>query len=180
MDLLWNTTWLLRFTLSWYTGKQLPLWTFRKRGLLQNRYHTRPLETQMAANSVLPHRQWFWHWICGHWALQPSSRGPAMVPPSPNQYGRQQDCRLKCPMGFPQQASMHWHEILCQRPTFQPELAYAQKASTFAIHRNTNCIWPENPVHSRQRYISTPVARMHQTRSKNYWVPTVLCRSCWK
>jgi hypothetical protein len=33
-----------------------------------------------------------------------------------NQYGRQQDCRLKCPMGFPQQASMHRHEILCQQP----------------------------------------------------------------
>jgi hypothetical protein len=42
------------------------------------------------------------------------SYGPATVPPSPNQYGRQQDCRLKCPMGFPQQASMHQHEILCQ------------------------------------------------------------------
>jgi hypothetical protein len=25
----------------------------------------------------------------------------------------------------------------------QPELAYAQEASTFAIHRNTDCIWPK-------------------------------------
>ncbi len=29
-----------------------PSWTFRKGGLLQSRYHTRPLETQMAANSI--------------------------------------------------------------------------------------------------------------------------------
>ncbi len=58
-DLLWNTMWLLWFTLSWYTGQRPPLWMFRKRGLLQSRYHTKPLETQMAANPVLPHRQYF-------------------------------------------------------------------------------------------------------------------------
>jgi hypothetical protein len=40
-------------------------------------------------------------------------------------------------MGFPQQASMHRHEIVCQRLTPQPKLAYAQEASTVAIHHNT-------------------------------------------
>jgi hypothetical protein len=47
-------------------------------------------------------------------------------------------------MGFPQQASTCRHEILCQRPTSQPELAYAQEAPTFTVHWNTNCIWPKN------------------------------------
>jgi hypothetical protein len=60
-----------------------------------------------------------------------------MVPPSPNQFGRQQVCRLKCLIGFPQQVSTHRHEILCQQDTSQPDVAYAQEASTFAIHCNT-------------------------------------------
>jgi hypothetical protein len=81
--------------------------------------------------------------MCGSQALQPSPCGPATVPPSPNKYGRQQDCRLKCPIGFPLQARMHRHEVLCQRPTSQPELAYAQEAPTFAIHSNTNRMWPK-------------------------------------
>ncbi len=82
-----------------------------KGGLLQSRYDTRPLETQMVANSILSIRQQFWSEICGNWTLQPSPCSPTTVLPSPNQYGRQQDCRLKSPIGFPQQASMHWHEI---------------------------------------------------------------------
>ena len=178
MALISNTTWLLWSTPSWYTGQQPPLWTFRKGGLLQSHYNTRPLETQMAANTVLPHRRWFWHWICGHRALQPSPLSPAKVPPSPNQYGRQQDCGLECPIGFSKQPSTHWHEILCQKPTSQPKLAYAQEASTIAIHRNTNCIWPENPVYTRLTQIGFPIARTHQASSKNYWVPTALCTNC--
>ncbi len=70
-------------------------------------------------------------------------------------------------MGFPQQASTHQHEISCQWPTSQPELGYAQEASTFAIHRNTDCIWPKKLVHTRWRHIGTSVTRMHQVRSKN-------------
>jgi hypothetical protein len=92
----------------------------------------------------------FWHGICGHQALQPSPCGPAIVPPSPNQYGRQQDCGLKCSMGFFQQASTHRHEILCQQPTSQHEFAYAQEASTLAFHRNTDCILPKKSVHVRE------------------------------
>ncbi len=84
----------------------------------------------MTANSILSYYQQFWCGICWHRALQPSPRDPATAPPSLNQYGRQQDCRLKCPIGFPQQASTHQHEILCQQPTSQPELAYAQEAPT--------------------------------------------------
>ena len=49
-------------------------------------------------------------------------------------------------MGLPQQASTHQHEILYQGLTSKPKLAYAQEASTVTIHRNTDCIWPENPV----------------------------------
>jgi hypothetical protein len=105
--------------------------------------------------------------------LQPSPLGPAKVPPSPNHNSRQQDCGLKCLMGFPQQTSMHQHQILCQQPTSQPKLAYAQEASTVAIHHNTDCIWPENPVYTRQRHISAPVAKTHQAHSKNYQVLTV-------
>jgi hypothetical protein len=89
-----------------------------------------------------------------------------MVPLSPNQYGRQQDCKLKCSMGFPQQASTHQHEILCQQPTSLSELAYAQEASTLAVQRNTNHIWPKKPVHARQRHIGSSVTRMHQACSK--------------
>jgi hypothetical protein len=107
-----------------------------------------------------------------------SPLGPAKVPPSPNQYDRQQDCGFECSMGFPQQASTHRHDILCQRPTSQPKLAYAQEATAIAIHSNANHIWPENPVYTRQGHIGPPVTRMPQTASKKYWVPTVLCMSC--
>ncbi len=47
-------------TPSWYNGQQSPSWTFRKGRLLGSRYDTRPLETQMVANSVLSNRQQFW------------------------------------------------------------------------------------------------------------------------
>ncbi len=92
VDLLWNRMWLLWDTPSWHTSHQSPLWSFRKGGLLQSHYNARPLETQMTTNTVLHHHQWFWHWIPGHWALQLSPLGPTKVPPSPNQYGRRQDC----------------------------------------------------------------------------------------
>jgi hypothetical protein len=83
-------------------------------------------------------------------ALQPSPLGHTKVPPSPNLYGKQQDCRFECPMGLPQQASTHQHKILCQGHTSKPKLAYAQEASTVTIHCNSNPIWPENPVYTRQ------------------------------
>ncbi len=121
----------------------------------------------MVANTVLPHLWWFWHWICGHRALKPFPLGPAKVPPSPNQYGRQQDCGFECPMGFPQQASAHQHEILYQRPTFQPKLAYAQETSTIAIHRNTDRIWPKKPVTPDKDISAPPVTRTPQAHSQN-------------
>ncbi len=179
IDLLWNTTWLLWVTLGWNTGQWPLLWMFRKGGLLQSHYNTRPLETQMRTNTVLPHCQWFWHWTRGHQTLQPSPLGPTKEPPSPNQYGRQQDCGFECPMGLPQQASADQHKILSQRLTSQPKLAYAQEASTVAVYCNINCVWPEKPVYTRQRHIGPSVARMPQMHSKNYPVPTLLCKSCW-
>ncbi len=179
MDLLWNKTWLLWVTPSWYTGQRPTLWTLWKGGLLWSCYNTRPLETQMVANTVLPHHWWFWRWMHGHQKLQPSPLGPAKVPQSPHQYGRWQDCRLECPIVFPQQVNTHWHENLCQRPTPQPKLAYAQEASTITIHCNSDCIWPEHPTYTRWRHISPPVARMPQAGSKNYWVPTLLFTSYW-
>jgi hypothetical protein len=61
---------------------------------------------------------------------------------------------------------MYWHEVLCQQPTSQPELAYAQEAPTFTVHSNTDRIRPKKPVNARQRHIDSSVARSYYACSK--------------
>ncbi len=134
VDLLQNTLWVLWVTPSWYTCKQPPQQTIRKGGLLQSYYNSGPLVTQMVTSAVLPDCWQFWSQVSGHWALQPSPCSLAEVPPNPNQYIRQQNCRLQCPMGLYGQASTHWHALLYQGLTPQPQLAYAQKDLTVACY----------------------------------------------
>jgi hypothetical protein len=45
-------------------------------------------------------------------------------------------------------------------------LAYAQEAPTFAIHSNTNRIWPKKPVHARRRHTGSSFARSYQALAK--------------
>ena len=169
LAVLWATSWLT--LLQNISTRVLPMC-----------YNARPLETQMASNTLRLNCGWFWYWICGESSLWPSSHSAPQELQRHHWLDRFQICGHQHHMGLHSTNVSNYNDRIHQQ---RPHTLWASRSQK---KKNTHHIFivrlytaPKSNMPPQWcQYISTTRCKGHKMVPRCHQLPPVLCASCWQ